>query len=138
MKNWTKRISSRITSFMYGRNGQDQLGFSAYLFGTIMYIIALIAGNKYVLVIAFLLFFYGIFRSLSKNIVQRRIENQNFLKWIRFPKKYITMNKLRWENRDYYKYFMCSQCRQIIRVPKGKGKIEITCPKCGRKFIRRT
>jgi predicted RNA-binding Zn-ribbon protein involved in translation (DUF1610 family) len=42
------------------------------------------------------------------------------------------------EEKKRYKFFKCPACRQKIRVPKGKGRIEITCPRCGNRFIKKT
>ncbi|MCR4675383.1 MAG: hypothetical protein K5675_10245 [Lachnospiraceae bacterium] len=42
------------------------------------------------------------------------------------------------EQKKIYKFYTCSSCGQKVRVPKGKGKIEITCPKCKNTFIKRT
>lgn len=42
------------------------------------------------------------------------------------------------KDRKNYKYFQCPSCHQKIRVPKGRGKIRIHCPKCGHDFEKKT
>ena len=42
------------------------------------------------------------------------------------------------EDRKHFRFFKCPACRQKIRVPRGKGRIEITCPRCGSKFIKKS
>ena len=71
-------------------------------------------------------FFFVLFRMFSRNIPARRRENQRFVNFL---------NRLK--DRDN-RYFNCPQCHQMVRVPKGKGKINIRCPKCGNKFIKKT
>jgi peptidoglycan/LPS O-acetylase OafA/YrhL len=70
--------------------------------------------------------FIAIFRSLSRNIYKRYEENRKFL---------VFFQKLK--DKDH-RYYNCPRCRQQVRVPKGKGKISITCPKCREKFIKTT
>lgn len=33
-----------------------------------------------------------------------------------------------------YCYYYCPNCKQQVRVPAGKGKVRITCPRCEHKF----
>ena len=78
-----------------------------------------------------ILLIYVNYRTLSRNIVARRLENDKFTRLI---KPY----QLKWKYRKTHKVFRCKQCKQIIRVPKHKGTIEITCPKCKTKVTKRT
>lgn len=68
---------------------------------------------------------WAICRALSRNTYKRYQENRKFL-------QFFTRLKDR-QNR----YFDCPKCRQLVRVPRGKGKIAITCPRCKEKFIRK-
>ena len=72
------------------------------------------------------LMIWAIFRSLSRNTYRRYQENRKFL--LIFDRVKDRQNR----------YFACPKCRQTVRVPRGKGKISITCPKCQEKFIRKT
>lgn len=38
------------------------------------------------------------------------------------------------KDRRKYKYFKCPQCCQRLRVPRGKGKLRVTCTRCGCRF----
>ena len=111
---------------MYGRYGSDKLnfvllglGFALSIAGTVTRLVAL----NYLAWIPLMLV---MFRMFSRNIPARRRENQRFLGFF---------SRLRDRGN---RYFHCPQCRQMVRVPKGKGKISIRCPKCGNKFIKRT
>lgn len=137
MRDWMRRMQLKLSGFMYGRNGQDQLGMAVYLAALVLYIPGVIKRNPYLMIVSLACFCYGVFRAFSKNIEKRREENQAFSKLLKRPGKYITLAKLQWEYRKTHRYFMCRKCGQISRVPKMKKKIEITCPRCGRKFTRR-
>ena len=78
----------------------------------------------------------------SKNIYKRAAENEKYLQFIsRFKRKNGSTtynNTQNAEQKKYYKYFKCPGCSQKIRIPRGHGKIEIKCPKCNTKFIRKS
>ena len=139
MKNFLYRVSSAIARFMYGRNGSDQLNLAlltAYvavllaqaLLGRIMAVRAVLEAVSLALALAVL------FRTFSKNLAKRRAENARFLNWWLPIKNRIAAARSRSQDREH-KYFTCKNCKTICRVPVGKGKIEITCPKCGGKII---
>ena len=77
-------------------------------------------------VISYGLMIWAICRSLSRNIYARYQENRRFLQICERLKDR--------QNR----YFDCPKCHQTVRVPRGKGKISITCPRCKEKFVRKT
>ncbi len=138
MNNWLRKLGSRISRFMYGRNGQDDLVVAAYAVGMVVYIIGLILKNSYVMYAALAVLLYGVFRCYSKNLDKRRRENQAFRKLIRKPKNRFSMLKMRMKDGKTHKYYICPECGQIIRVPKTGKKIRITCPKCRHQFTKRT
>lgn len=119
-----RKIGDALRRFMYGRYGADQLGTALLVLGLAL----MIAGFfwRWVTILAYVVLFFYIFRCYSKNIAQRRKENAWFMR-LTAPIR----------DRDY-RYFRCPGCRQVVRVPKGKGRIKIGCPKCGRKFEKKT
>lgn len=124
---------------MYGRYGTDQLNLFllcvAVALSLINSILTAVFRNSpvYIMGINPILYLsmlgvlgFTVFRSLSRNIYARQKENRRFNQfWTRLKDH---------KNR----YYHCPNCKQLIRVPKGKGKINIRCPKCGEKFIRKT
>ena len=84
------------------------------------------------------LLIYSYFRILSRNVSKRYEENQRYLnaKYRAVVKK--NNLKKRWAQRSTYRFFKCPQCKQTVRVPKGRGKICITCPKCKTEFIKKS
>jgi ribosomal protein L37AE/L43A len=74
----------------------------------------------------------------SKNIPARSRENAVFMKiWYRI-KNLFFKEKVKFQNKKTHKFFKCPGCRKTLRVPKGKGRIYITCPKCGERFTKKT
>ena len=81
---------------------------------------------------------WAIFRVLSKNIEKRYLENLHMLEWMGTVRNRIRFQKEKHRQRKDYKFFVCPTCRTNLRVPKGKGKVNITCSKCGTRFIGKT
>ena len=127
--NWLKRL-------LMGRYGSDQLNFALILFGLFLTLVAQILAISIVTFFAYLPLFFAIFRMFSKNISKRRAENNKFLKiWTRIKfwiKQKLTIIK---QSRQF-NFFKCPSCKAVIRVPRGKGKIEIHCPRCKTGFKR--
>lgn len=119
-----------LQSFMAGRYGTDRLNMVILGAGVILCVVCLFVQVPVVNLILTLLSYgcmiWAIFRMLSRNTYKRYRENRRFLMLID-----------RVKDREH-RYFSCPRCHQPIRVPRGKGKIAITCPKCKEKFIRKT
>lgn len=119
-----------LQSFMAGRYGTDRLNMVILGAGVILCLVSLFVQVPVVNLILTLLSYgcmiWAIFRMLSRNTYKRYRENRRFLMLID-----------RVKDREH-RYFSCPRCHQPIRVPRGKGKIAITCPKCKEKFIRKT
>ena len=134
-----RRFGESVRKFMYGRYGSDQLNivllvaaiavsltnsFLSLIFRNSFVYIRILNPILYLLMLALLGF--GIFRMLSRNIYARQKENCKFRQlWTCLTDR---------KNR----YFRCPKCKQTVRVPRKRGKINITCPKCGERFIKKT
>ena len=123
---------------MQGRNGIDQ--YSQFLNGVvlILFLISILTRSTFLGWAPFVRMGYMYFRIFSKNIPKRSMENQKFCN-MRYDLS-IKINKMKkqWEQRKIYRFFRCPMCKQKVRVPKGRGKICITCPKCREEFVRRS
>ena len=142
MRNFFYRISSALARFMYGRNGNDQLNLALLIVYVAVLVLQALLGRIYAArvileAITLALAALVIFRSFSKNLTKRRAENARFLNWWYPVKSRVSGARQRRQDKDH-KYFTCKSCKTICRVPVGKGKIEITCPKCGGKIIGRS
>lgn len=125
-----------LRKFMYGRYGTDQLSMTLIVISLILSLLAPVF--KLPPSIFLVLLFIAYFRVFSKNINKRYRENQKFLETFKPITSRFNKLKRRMKSRKNYKYFRCKNCKQEIRVPKGKGKIRVTCPNCGEKTIKKT
>ena len=125
-------------SFMAGRYGTDQLTVALLIAGMVLTFIGDIFELYSLTFLTYAIFFACIFRTMSRNILARQKENNKFLKyWI--PLKSWGKSKYNaLKSSKDYKYFKCPNCKQELRVPRGKGKIAVTCKKCNTKFIQKS
>lgn len=128
----------KIFFYMNGRYGMDEFSKVLMAIGILFGVLAnFFAGNiNRAIGLAFLAF--GALRPLSKEINNRQKE----LRWYLSVKQRLMTIRYKWKNkkvqRKRYKVYKCPECRQKVRVPKGKKKIRITCPSCGQKFVKKT
>lgn len=129
-RQFSARLSAGLRSFMAGRYGTDRLNMVILCTGLFCSLLSVwvkaMPANIIFWALSYGLMIWAIFRTLSRNTYRRYHENRKFL-------QFFTRLKDR-QNR----YFDCPKCRQLVRVPRGKGKIAITCPRCKEKFIRKT
>ena len=131
MRDFLEKLRWQIQRFMQGRNGSDEFNrFLTYVL-LVLYIISLFTKSTLLYYIAFIGFIYVIYRMMSRNLYARREENRKFV-------TYLETTRIKFDQRKDYKIFRCKGCGRNIRVPRGKGKIEVTCPMCGKKTIHRT
>lgn len=131
-----QRLRSGLSRFMYGRNGADQLGL-CMIWGAVLLDLAGLLVKKSTVayglfsLLSTVLVLWAIFRIFSRNLEKRRAENAAFLRKIWWPvNRKLQSGRQQRADRDH-KYFTCPNCKTVCRVPVGKGKIVITCPKCG-------
>ena len=124
------KIGEGFRRFMQGRYGNDKLNTLILTVGLVASLLQLFmptATLKWVfMVISYVFLIWAMTRMLSRNTYQRYEENRKYLRFL---------DKLKDKEHRYYD---CPRCRQTVRVPRGKGKISITCPKCKEKFIKKT
>ena len=140
-----QKMGSGIARFMYGRNGMDQLNrflLGVYVAAWVLRSIAVAWLKSRPAAVACDVLWYGvavalIFRMFSKNLPKRQAENQRWISWSWRMKRDHQNARARHADKEH-KYFTCKSCKTICRVPVGKGKIVITCPKCGAQIHGRT
>lgn len=137
MKNfsgWFRQVGSNfkvgMQHFMYGRYGHDRLNMALLMLGLVLCLICMfvhsVMWDLLLTLASYVLLIWSMYRCFSRNTYKRYQENRRFLLMID-----------RIKDRDN-RYFTCPKCHQTVRVPRGKGKISITCPKCKEKFVKRT
>ena len=124
------KLSAGIRQFMTGRYGNDKLNMWILGAGVIACLISmfipLVAVDLALTLFSYVCMGVAIWRTLSRNTYKRYHENRKFL---------LLLDRIK--DREH-KHFSCPKCHQPVRVPRGKGKIAITCPKCREKFVRKS
>jgi DNA-directed RNA polymerase subunit RPC12/RpoP len=131
----------KLTKFMYGRYGVDQLTKFMLASTFVLCILSIFAGEKFrslISTLILLLIILAYFRMFSRNIYKRAAENEKYLKLTGTFRRKINTEKQIAGQRKYYRFYSCPGCGQRIRVPKGRGRIQIRCPKCNEKFIKKS
>jgi len=124
-----------LNRFMIGRYGPDHLSIAMIILAFVLSLLNAILLHTPILYISYLVFGLTIFRMLSRNIPRRRAENDKFIRYW-WPIKTKIKNIIqKIKDRLKYKYYKCPTCKKKLRVPKGKGKIRITCPVCWEQLI---
>ena len=129
-------MKEKFIRFMYGRYGVDSFGRFLIGLAFVTIILANITDKGIFSLCSWFLIIYAYFRMFSKNIYKRASENQLFLSKTAGIRNWFYKQKNLMAQRKTHRIFKCPTCRQKIRVPKGKGRIEIRCPKCNTKFIK--
>lgn len=129
-------MKEKLMRFMIGRYGMDSFGKCTIFMGLIAIVLAAWLDNAVLSVLAWALVFYTYFRMLSRNVYKRSGENQMFLNKTYKLRSWFTKQKNQFAQRKIYHIYKCPTCRQKIRIPKGKGRIEVRCPKCNTRFVK--
>lgn len=127
-----------LRNFMSGRYGPDHLGIALIIFSFILSLLYAILGFLPILYISYILFGIVLFRMLSRNIYRRRYENDKFIRYWWPIRTKIVRVAASIRNRRTHKYFKCPKCKNTLRVPRGKGKLQVTCPRCAERFFKKT
>ena len=135
-----RRFRDALCRFMYGRNGVDALNWALFALELALSVVCsfvrvqAVAATLYFLSVV--LMFIVLIRIFSRNLTQRRAENARFLAWW-MPKANAMRGAQARRADKAHKYVRCS-CGAYCRVPRGVGKVELTCPKCGKKKVVKT
>lgn len=127
----------KLQRFLYGRYGTDKLNLALLIFGLILSLIGTLVFWP-VTLLADALYIWALFRTFSRNIPARQREYAAFLRFWSPIENWLRARKVRFSQRKQYKYFKCPNCRQELRAPRGRGKIEVTCQKCHNVFRTKT
>ena len=144
LKKYLTMFREDMREVMKRRCGLDELNNFIMLFGFVYIVIALFTKSKICILFATAFVVLCYMRVFSKNLEKRKKENDVYLRYMGGAVEFAGYGKLcikMWIKsiRDKeYCYFVCSSCHQIIRLPKGKNKVSVRCPKCGQTFIKRT
>ena len=129
-------MREKIQRFMIGRYGADELAKAQSIAALVLLFLSMFSrlGIFYWLAIALMI--YSTWRMFSKNISARYAENQKYLALENRLRRFFGQKRYLMQQRKEYHIYKCPGCKQKIRIPRGKGKISIRCPKCGEEFIK--
>lgn len=136
-------MKDKFYRFMQGRYGVDQ--FAKFTMGVALVFIVLAifvntgsSAGSLLDMLGLVAIVYTYFRIFSRNISKRAQENQKYLSATAKLRQRLNKEKNMMKQRKDYHIYTCPSCGQKVRIPRGKGKIEISCPKCHSKFVKRS
>lgn len=132
------KMKEKLRRFMAGRYGADQLSQCYSVVVLVMLVLSMVTRIGIFYWMGIGLMIYSTWRMFSKNVSARYQENQKYLNFRYGLAVKKDKWKKRWQQRKTYRFFKCPQCKQTVRVPKGRGKICITCPKCRTEFVKKS
>ena len=132
------KLKNKLLQFMNNRYGYDELTRCLLIIVICIYSASLFLQIPQLILLCLLIILYIYFRIFFFFSYKRSIENRHYLNFIHKIKHSFHLFKLRNEQKKYYRFYHCPNCTQTIRIPKGHGKVEIKCPKCHHKFVKRS
>lgn len=142
---WFQNAGNWFRQLMAGRYGVDALGralsiggLAALVLSMVMRIVGVDWLASVLIILALASIIWSYFRIFSRNFQKRSQENEKFLRWWDGVCCAFRLRKECFSQRKDYAFFRCPSCRQMVRVPRGKGRIRITCRKCGFAFEKKT
>ncbi len=126
-------IRNAIQRFMYGRYGNDQLNLFLMGLYLLLYLVFIFTRLELLYMVSFGLLFVVLFRLLSRNMERRRVENARFMRAAGPVISWLRLRRNMHRDKEHV-YFKCPSCGQRLRVPRGRGKITVTCRSCGASF----
>ena len=131
------RLRMRYQQFMVGRYGVDELNIFLVVSSCVFTLLARVFLNPFLSLFSWILLIFCMYRMFSRNISKRYTEKEKFLLIKRKFTSWLSIKRDAWKNRKTHKYFRCKNCRASIRVPRGVGKIKVSCPKCRKVMIKK-
>ena len=127
-----------LRNLMMGRYGPDHLNIAMIVVSLILNLLHAFLRVAPLMYVSFGLLLLALFRMMSRNINRRRKENDKFIRYWWPIRTRIGRSWANIKHRKTHRFIKCLGCSNTLRVPKGMGKLQITCPKCGERFIKRT
>lgn len=138
IRRWLGRLAVSFSNFMRGRYGTDRLSLFMLICSLFFTALSNFKHLKFAYFIGLALIILACARSLSRNFAKRQRELDGYNRLMEKPRAFIHLCKNKWRDRKTHKYFKCKQCKTVLRVPKNRGKIEVTCPQCHSTCIKKS
>lgn len=127
-----------LNDFMRGRNGTDELAIASLVVALVLLIINCFAQQLWLTILVLAFIAYGLFRFLAPASAQLEEQNEHFVSLIGPAAPWLRDPVAAWKESKDFKHLQCPHCGQMVRVPRGKGAIRVTCPRCHEKFETRS
>ena len=124
----------KLAEWLRGRQGPDDLAVFSVNLAIVLVLVNVFARTSWLGWVALVLVAYAMFRIQSKNLGARARENAAFLKALGPVRPWIQNPRAAWSELRAYRHVRCTSCKQRVRVPRGKGRLRVTCPRCKSKF----
>ncbi len=138
MKRWFQDLLYKLNNSMRGRYGNDEFGTALMITALALVLLAYIPGLQFLSFASTGVLIYYTYRFFSKKITARQNELNKYYIFADKIKKKIRLSKAMWRDRKTHRYFKCKNCGAMIRIPKNKGEIEVTCPRCRARTTQKT
>lgn len=138
MRQWLQKMMYKFSVFMRGRYGLDEFGRFLIYTALVLTILSYLPFLRVLSLVSLFFFCYYLFRVFSKDHTARRNELTKYFVWSDKFKKSVRISKAKWRDRKTHRYYKCKNCGALMRVPKNKGEIEITCPRCRARTTKKT
>ena len=138
IKNCFRRFRNKMQSFMYNRYGFDELSQFLFKLALAGIVAGLFICPGFFSALTMALYLIIMLRACSKNRSKRQRELARYYRLVTPVRTWISLQKRKFSERKTHRYYKCGQCKTSLRVPKGKGKIKIRCPKCGAETVKKT
>ena len=129
-----QKIKAALTKFMQGRHGTDNLGMFTLVAGLALSLLSMFTGSGLLSALGLVLYIITLFRMFSRNNEKRQAENRKYIDLTSNWKTKFQQWKKRMANRKNYKYFKCPKCKAMLRLTRGCGEKDVTCPRCQNQF----
>lgn len=129
-------MKEKFMRFMNGRYGMDSFGRTLLISSLILYLLSMFTHQGFLYWVALCLLVYTYYRMFSRDLYRRASENQVYLTKTAKLRHYLNTKLAYLKQLKAYHIYKCPTCKQKIRIPRGKGRIEIRCPKCQSTFVK--
>lgn len=138
MRYWLQNMMARLSNWMYGRYGNDELNKVLMIAAVVLLILSYFPYLWVLWPVSLALLIWSNVRTFSRNIPKRQAELQKYWALKNKIRTFVSLRKRMWRERKTHKYVKCTRCRAVLRVPKGRGQVEVGCPRCKNSAVYRT
>lgn len=138
MRNFLERLKYKTAAFMYGRYGNDALTKFLMIVSLVLLVLSWIPKLWFLYLLSLTIMTLSLLRSLSRKFDKRRRELAFYLKIQKPIANFFKLQRNKWRDRKTHVYFRCKKCKAVLRVPKGKGSIIVTCTRCKERIEKNT